>query len=67
VLPARSSSERQTLPCPPGDGTAACRCAAALTCAPQGVLQYVPGRGEGFPEDFVPFVDMNSAPDAKYK
>jgi hypothetical protein len=33
----------------------------------QGVLQYVPARGEGFPEDFVPFVDMNSAPDAKYK
>lgn len=33
---------------------------------PVGVWQFVPARGEGFPEDFVPFYDMNKAVDAKY-
>ncbi len=32
----------------------------------QGVLQYVPARGQGFPEDFVPFIDYNTPVDAKY-
>jgi heme-degrading monooxygenase HmoA len=33
---------------------------------PPGVWQYVPRRGEGFPEDFVPFVDYDEPVNAKY-
>lgn len=33
---------------------------------PYGIYQYVPAKGEGFPEDFVPFVDFIKAVDAKY-
>ena len=32
----------------------------------QGIWQYVPKPGEGFPEDFVPFMDMNTFVQAKY-
>ncbi len=34
-------------------------------CA-QGVWQYVPRKGEGFPEDFVFFVGYDEAVNAKY-
>ncbi|MEW5318061.1 MAG: hypothetical protein WDW38_009314 [Sanguina aurantia] len=33
---------------------------------PRGVLQYVPAKGEGFPEDFVPFRDLSAPVSAKY-
>jgi len=33
---------------------------------PQGVWQLVPGKGEGFPEDFVPIVNFDEAINAKY-
>eukprot|EP00878_Enallax_costatus_P012649 GHUV01013212.1.p1 GENE.GHUV01013212.1~~GHUV01013212.1.p1 ORF type:complete len:648 (+),score=321.26 GHUV01013212.1:993-2936(+) len=33
---------------------------------PTGVYQYVPEKGEGFPEDFVPFRDYDDAVNAKY-
>ncbi|KXZ49224.1 hypothetical protein GPECTOR_22g815 [Gonium pectorale] len=33
---------------------------------PSGVYQYVPRRGEGFPEDYIPFKDLNEAVNAKY-
>lgn len=33
---------------------------------PLGVWQYVPAKGEGFPEDFVFFVDYKEAVNAKY-
>jgi len=33
---------------------------------PPGVWQYVPRRGEGFPEDFVPFVAYDEPVNAKY-
>jgi heme-degrading monooxygenase HmoA len=33
---------------------------------PPGVWQYVPRRGEGFPEDFVPFVEYDEPVNAKY-
>eukprot|EP00775_Hariotina_reticulata_P008710 gene8710-8891_t len=33
---------------------------------PTGVYQYVPAKGEGFPEDFVPFRDYDQAVVAKY-
>jgi heme-degrading monooxygenase HmoA len=33
---------------------------------PPGVWQYVPRRGEGFPEDFVPFVNYDEPVNAKY-
>ncbi len=33
---------------------------------PEGVYQFVPARGEGFPEDFVPLKDFEAAVDAKY-
>eukprot|EP01025_Chloroclados_australasicus_P035082 TRINITY_DN3581_c0_g1_i4.p5 TRINITY_DN3581_c0_g1~~TRINITY_DN3581_c0_g1_i4.p5 ORF type:complete len:198 (+),score=16.93 TRINITY_DN3581_c0_g1_i4:59-652(+) len=36
------------------------------THLPLGVYQFVPKKGEGFPEDFVPFKDMNQAVNAKY-
>ena len=32
----------------------------------QGIWQFVPKAGEGFPEDFVPFFDMNEQVNAKY-
>jgi hypothetical protein len=32
----------------------------------QGIYQYIPKMGEGFPEDFVPFIDMNTFVNAKY-
>ena len=32
----------------------------------QGVYQYVPAKGEGFPEDFVPFTKMDHIVNAKY-
>ena len=32
----------------------------------QGVYQYVPGKGEGFPEDFIPFKQMDAMVNAKY-
>lgn len=32
----------------------------------QGIWQMVPKPGEGFPEDFVPFLDMNTFVQAKY-
>jgi heme-degrading monooxygenase HmoA len=31
-----------------------------------GVFQYVPAKGEGFPEAFVPFRDYDEAVNAKY-
>ncbi len=38
-----------------------------LLTLPTGVLQYAPGKGEGFPEDYVPFKDMaGEVPNAKY-
>jgi heme-degrading monooxygenase HmoA len=33
---------------------------------PTGVYQYVPAKGEGFPEAFVPFRDYDAAVNAKY-
>eukprot|EP00892_Ulva_mutabilis_P000052 jgi/Ulvmu1/10047/UM059_0097.1 len=33
---------------------------------PYGIWQYVPKVGEGFPEDFVPFLDMNAMVQARY-
>ncbi len=33
---------------------------------PEGVAQYAPSRGEGFPEDFLPFKDLEEVPNAKY-
>ena len=33
---------------------------------PAGVLQYVPKKGEGFPEDYLPFKDLSEAVNAKY-
>lgn len=33
---------------------------------PWGIWQYVPKEGEGFPEDFVPFLDMNVGVTARY-
>jgi heme-degrading monooxygenase HmoA len=33
---------------------------------PNGVYQYVPAKGEGFPEAFVPFRDYDTAVNAKY-
>eukprot|EP00877_Chromochloris_zofingiensis_P001073 jgi/Chrzof1/10967/Cz05g18290.t1 len=33
---------------------------------PWGVYQYVPKKGEGFPEDFVPFVEYDEPVNAKY-
>lgn len=33
---------------------------------PAGVYQYVPPKGEGFPEAFVPFRDYEEAVNAKY-
>jgi len=32
----------------------------------QGVYQYVPAKGEGFPEDFIPFKKMDNFVNAKY-
>jgi hypothetical protein len=32
----------------------------------QGVYQYVPAKGEGFPEDFIPFIKMDNFVNAKY-
>ena len=32
----------------------------------QGVYQYVPAKGEGFPEDFIPFKQMDAMVNAKY-
>ena len=32
----------------------------------QGVYQFVPDKGAGFPEDFVPFKDLNRPVNAKY-
>ena len=32
----------------------------------QGVYQHVPAKGEGFPEDFVPFTKMDHIVNAKY-
>ena len=44
--------------------------AVAASSAPawllQGIWQHVPKPGQGFPEDFVPFVDMNTFVQAKY-
>lgn len=31
-----------------------------------GVFQYVPAKGQGFPEDFVPFRDLEDAVAARY-
>ncbi|KAF6257036.1 hypothetical protein COO60DRAFT_1640292 [Scenedesmus sp. NREL 46B-D3] len=40
---------------------------AAITAhLPSGTYQYVPKRGEGFPEDFIPFRDYDQAVNAKY-
>lgn len=33
---------------------------------PWGVYQYVPAKGEGFPEDFIPFKAMDTLVNAKY-
>lgn len=33
---------------------------------PGGIYQWVPGKGEGFPEDFVPFVEYDAPVNAKY-
>ncbi len=33
---------------------------------PSGVKQYVPRKGEGFPEDYLPFKDLNEPVSAKY-
>ncbi|KAG2495085.1 hypothetical protein HYH03_006696 [Edaphochlamys debaryana] len=33
---------------------------------PSGVMQYVPKRGEGFPEDYIPFKDLTEPVNAKY-
>lgn len=33
---------------------------------PNGIFQYVPKKGEGFPEDFIPFVNLNELVNAKY-
>ena len=33
---------------------------------PAGVQQYVPRKGEGWPEDSMPFKDLNEAVNAKY-
>jgi len=33
---------------------------------PQGVLQFVPKKGEGFPEDFVAFLAYDEPVNAKY-
>lgn len=33
---------------------------------PSGIFQWVPGKGEGFPEDFVPFVEYDAPVNAKY-
>jgi heme-degrading monooxygenase HmoA len=33
---------------------------------PDGTYQYVPNKGEGFPEDFLPFRDLDAAVSAKY-
>jgi heme-degrading monooxygenase HmoA len=33
---------------------------------PAGTYQYVPKKGEGFPEDFLPFRDLDTAVNAKY-
>jgi heme-degrading monooxygenase HmoA len=40
--------------------------AAAQQHLPTGVMQYVPAKGEGFPEAFVPFVQYDAAVNAKY-
>lgn len=41
---------------------------SGLSVAPlvQGVYQYVPAKGEGFPEDFIPFKAMDTLVNAKY-
>jgi len=39
---------------------------ARRTHLPWGVYQYVPGKGEGFPEDFIPFKQMDAMVNAKY-
>ena len=41
--------------------------AGAAQHLPSGIYQYVPRRGEGFPEDFVPFRDYDEPVSAKYK
>ncbi len=40
--------------------------AKLFCCCVQGVYQLVPGKGEGFPEDFVPFQKMDTFVNAKY-
>lgn len=40
--------------------------AARRSHLPWGIYQRVPDKGEGFPEDFVPFVDFSEAVNAKY-
>ena len=40
---------------------------ASRSALPTGVMQYPPRKGEGFPEDFVPFKDLAAeVPNAKY-
>lgn len=39
---------------------------ASRTPLPSGVMQYVPKKGEGFPEDYLPFKDLAEAVNAKY-
>jgi heme-degrading monooxygenase HmoA len=40
--------------------------AATQAHLPTGVFQYVPAKGVGFPEAFVPFRDYDDAVNAKY-
>lgn len=49
-------------PCPVGDIVLGLSVAALV----QGVYQYVPAKGEGFPEDFIPFKAMDTLVNAKY-
>lgn len=43
-----------------------CTNVARRSHMPLGVLQYVPKKGEGFPDDFAPFKDMTQAVNPKY-
>lgn len=36
------------------------------TQLPVGIMQYVPRKGGGFPEDYVPWKDLDEAVNARY-
>lgn len=40
--------------------------ASPVSCGMQGIKQYVPEPGAGFPEDFVPFRNLDTIVQARY-